>query len=138
VPQWLSALDELRGVDPIVAGIRDHLAALPAGEPVTVLRSFPLDSARTFPWHPESARNDRHDYCGTPAVLRLRREMITATMADCGHALAQVQNEAAAELGAVLKVLGEDLVAAVGESALWIRELSEVRAEVTTNKEATS
>jgi hypothetical protein len=64
--------------------------------------------------------------------------MITATMADCGHALAEVQNEAAAELGAVLKVLGEELVAAVGKSDRWIQVLSEVRAEVTTNEEATS
>lgn len=125
---WLVTVDALRAVTPLLAGIEKTVTDRPQPAPNVVESSFPLDPTRSFPWHPESRRRDRPDYCGAPVLLRLRGEMTAAVAADCERALGELQNAAAERLVAALAAATGRLNPAVSDSARWIEQVEAARA----------
>lgn len=88
---------------------------------------FSLDPTRSLAWHPDSPRRNRESYTGLGQLLRLRREMTGAVVAECGQLLAGQLAAAATALARQLHGVNGALTNAKNQSAELIITVSRVR-----------
>lgn len=121
----LLAVESVTHPDRTAAEVCEVLPAdpVPADE-----RRFPLDAVRALAWHPESPRRERESYTGLGQLLRLRREMVEAVVAECSWTLADQLAAAATELRAELEAVNDALTDATNGSAELIALVGRVRA----------